>query len=240
MELYGNGIGYNDAEFILDQDINKYINIAKSFPYFDKLSPTRKAALIDIAYTHGQTGYSKYKNLFGLLEKENWKEAGDSLLNTKWYQYGSEGIKERVNKVRTMLQDDKMVYHSGGSVKDNVIDPGYVSGRGNVSAILEGGEIVIPKDVIAGNQSLYDTLASSLLSGDLKRNNESLTESINSAMEKTSNTLSSTMASILSSTTNTIVQTFNTSNSMSSGGRNISDGNLLNNMDLLSIMQGMI
>lgn len=83
--LSSRGLPDDVIERLFEDDINHiYDNFVKTFKWFDDLSDSRKAALIDMAYCHGWKKFLDYKNMLSFIEQNNFSEAGREMLDSNW------------------------------------------------------------------------------------------------------------------------------------------------------------
>jgi len=209
-----------DALKLMHEDVyTRYTKAKNKIPNWDEIGEPRKAAIIDWMYNVGQNVNTKWPNTWDAIRAGDWNTVAHNFEVSDWAKQNVDRVKANVDMIRT----GKWAYHTGG----------FVPGRGSKAAILQGGELVIPREVIANNQLLYDTLANDIISGNLHETSRSIKESIVKAGKESSSIMSSALANTMNSVSNTIINSVSNSNSTSSG-----ETNLLQNADLLTILQG--
>jgi len=62
------GISEREAEFLLDNDIVECVQDLATFSYWNKLTPSQQAALIDLRFCLGAAGYRDFKRMNKALE----------------------------------------------------------------------------------------------------------------------------------------------------------------------------
>lgn len=80
--LEDKGISEEEAEILLGRDIAECVSDLKTYPYWDSLTDTRKAALVDMRFCLGRGGFSKFKQMHAAFEAEDYREASRQLLDS--------------------------------------------------------------------------------------------------------------------------------------------------------------
>lgn len=87
------GIGFNleegftlyECQLILEHRIQKLIGqLQLRVPAFRGLNYARQVVLIDMAYNLGMEGLLKFKKMLNAIEKNDWEEAAEELLDSKY------------------------------------------------------------------------------------------------------------------------------------------------------------
>jgi len=87
--LCAGSIALTDAHIfqLFREDIEQAKKDAKAFFFkFNDLSDVRKVILIDMAFNLGLTNLSGFKKFLAALNKQDWNNAADEMVNSKWYQ----------------------------------------------------------------------------------------------------------------------------------------------------------
>jgi len=80
-----NGITINEAEMLLDNDIERVVKeLEKWLTVFKELSDNRKAALIDMSYNLGFNKLFQFRKFLAALQKQDFEEAAKEMLDSKW------------------------------------------------------------------------------------------------------------------------------------------------------------
>ena len=79
------GITEEEAEYLLMHDLEKAEKDAEKFPVYSKLNQTRKDVLIEMVFNLGYTRLSKFKKMFEALEKGDYSEAANQMLDSSWH-----------------------------------------------------------------------------------------------------------------------------------------------------------
>lgn len=78
------GISPDEAMMMLDNDIERAINSARVFKWFDGLSDTRQNAIICMIFNLGLGGFSEFKNMIKAFEDKDYALASKEMLDSKW------------------------------------------------------------------------------------------------------------------------------------------------------------
>ena len=98
------GISEQGAFVILLDDVNKCVDKLSELQVFNALTPTRKAALINMCYNLGFEGLMKFKNMFKALGDDNYELATHEMLNSKWALQ----VPNRAGRLAAAMLTDKM------------------------------------------------------------------------------------------------------------------------------------
>ena len=93
------GLRPAEVELMLKNDIDEAENIAKKLvPAYDKLSESRKAVLINMAFNLGETRLAGFKNTLKFINSGDYVQAAKNMRDSLWYkQVGARA--ERLAKV---------------------------------------------------------------------------------------------------------------------------------------------
>lgn len=84
-EKFGGGVSQMEAEFLLQNDINRVISqIRTRWPWFDKLDEARKGVLCAMAFQMGLEGLGKFALTLKHVEAGDYARAADELLDSRW------------------------------------------------------------------------------------------------------------------------------------------------------------
>ena len=79
------GITLEEAELLLKNDLEKAEKEAEKFPVYSKLNQARKDVLIEMVFNMGYSRLSKFKKMFEALEKGDYSEAANQMLDSAWH-----------------------------------------------------------------------------------------------------------------------------------------------------------
>ncbi len=90
------------AEKFLQQDIQIAHDEIKDKPFFKAAdTPARQEALVEMSYQLGLPSLLGFKNSLKMIEEGRWKEAGDNLRKSKWYQQTPKRAKRIIRMIET-------------------------------------------------------------------------------------------------------------------------------------------
>ena len=95
------GITREEAELMLDKDMNDAINDASSLPYWEQLSPVRKIVISDMVYNLGLTRLRGFKKMHAAIELGDYNLAGHEMQDSKWYRQTERRAKVLVQAMTT-------------------------------------------------------------------------------------------------------------------------------------------
>ena len=75
---------------------------------FKKLDDNKKEVVVDMAYNMGLPKLSEFKKFKAAIEKDDYKTAGDELINSKWYWQVGNRSKHHVNIFRNIKENDNV------------------------------------------------------------------------------------------------------------------------------------
>lgn len=83
--LTDRGISTTEALYLLDDDINYFINKLSHFvPCFAALNEARQIVLCDMCFNLGVQGLLNFTQMMLALEAQNYTLAAQEMLNSKW------------------------------------------------------------------------------------------------------------------------------------------------------------
>ncbi len=103
-ERRGGGITESEAEYLLDNDINKVVGHLKRFDWFNAMNEARKAVMISMAFQLGITGLLAFTKTIRYITAMNYHAAADEMLDSKW----AKQTPERALKMSVMLRSGMM------------------------------------------------------------------------------------------------------------------------------------
>lgn len=86
------GISHDEIMLMLDNDIETATHNCEFYPWFSKLSDTRKAACIDLIFNLGANKFRGFVKFIAAMGAGNYDVAAAELVASKWYlQVGKRG-----------------------------------------------------------------------------------------------------------------------------------------------------
>ncbi|BDU38740.1 glycoside hydrolase family protein [Vibrio nigripulchritudo] len=98
--LADNGITEQEAEALLDNDINTAIEQAKTLPFFDELNEPRQAVIVDMVFNLGFPRFLMFKKTLMAIEAGQWNVASVEMLNSRWARQ----VGKRANTLSEMMR----------------------------------------------------------------------------------------------------------------------------------------
>ncbi len=82
--LYLNPITEEEGEYLLRSDMTRCVIDLSTFPWFQGLNDARKAALLDMRFNLGPTGFRRFKKMIAALKAEDYGDAAAEMLDSRW------------------------------------------------------------------------------------------------------------------------------------------------------------
>ena len=90
-----------EAMYLLDNDIKEYVEEVKNrIPLFDTLSTNRQNVLVNMAFNLGIYGLLRFKKMLLAVEKQDWDEAANQMLDSRWIKQVGNRSKELADIMR--------------------------------------------------------------------------------------------------------------------------------------------
>jgi lysozyme len=91
----------HEANYLFDNDFSDALRECQdNFKFFNKLTPARQAVLIDMCFNLGITKLKKFITTLGHIERGEYKEAADSMLQSLW----ADQVKTRALTLSNMMR----------------------------------------------------------------------------------------------------------------------------------------
>jgi len=98
----GGGISQQEAEYLLQNDINGVIQaLERQISFWNSLNEPRKAVLMNMAFQMGVGGLMKFKRTLAMIEAGEYAQAADNMLTSLWAKQTPRRAKEMANQMRT-------------------------------------------------------------------------------------------------------------------------------------------
>jgi len=99
----GGGISQQEAEFLLDNDIERIlIALHNKLEWFSRLPPRKKRALANMAFQMGIQGLFGFRRMLAALKRGDYSAAQREALDSKW----AKQTPERAREVASWLGED--------------------------------------------------------------------------------------------------------------------------------------
>ena len=98
----GGGLSDSEIGYLLSNDIEeKTAQVLAALPWASKLSETRRAVLINMAFQLGINGLLKFKRALGSIEDGQYSEAAMEMLDSLWAQQTPDRAKRLAKQMTT-------------------------------------------------------------------------------------------------------------------------------------------
>jgi lysozyme len=79
------GISKSEAMILLNNDLQiSIMELETNFDWFTDLNDTRQRAIVNMCFNLGLTKLMKFKNMLSAIERQDFDEAADEALDSKW------------------------------------------------------------------------------------------------------------------------------------------------------------
>ncbi|WP_421868113.1 glycoside hydrolase family protein [Marinobacter adhaerens] len=78
------GISRDEADFMLDNDIDQVERQLETVDEYRDLDPVRQTVIANMAFNLGFAGLMGFKNMWAAIARRDWDRAADEMLNSKW------------------------------------------------------------------------------------------------------------------------------------------------------------
>ena len=83
--LEGKGITKEEAMILLDNGIDEFkFALEETYDWFENLSESRQAVIINMAFNLGMSGFGKFKKMISAIESFDWDEASVQMMHSRW------------------------------------------------------------------------------------------------------------------------------------------------------------
>jgi lysozyme len=99
--IEGKGITENEARYLLKNDIDEcFSDLQNIFPEFSSLTENRQAALIDMRFNLGGSGFRKFKKTIEAVQEYRFSDAEKEMKASLWFHQ----VKDRAKKLCAMMR----------------------------------------------------------------------------------------------------------------------------------------
>ncbi len=78
------GISRDEADFMLDNDIDQVERQLETVDEYRDLDAVRQAVIANMAYNLGFAGLMGFKNMWTAIGRRDWKSASEQMMQSKW------------------------------------------------------------------------------------------------------------------------------------------------------------
>lgn len=94
-----NGISKEEAEILLNNDINNIIKTLNKYKWYNDINIKAQDIVIEMTYNLGITSFLNFKNFIEYLRQKNYTLAGLEMINSKWHKQLPQRSNELYNKM---------------------------------------------------------------------------------------------------------------------------------------------
>ncbi|ELE5025658.1 glycoside hydrolase family protein [Vibrio fluvialis] len=99
--LQDNGISQQEAETLLQHDLDAAVKNAETLPYFASLNDARQAVIVDMIFNLGLPRFGMFKKMIAAIEQKLWHVAANEMLNSRWARQVGKRAKTLSEMMRT-------------------------------------------------------------------------------------------------------------------------------------------
>lgn len=91
----------DEIDYLLKNDVEEVVQeLKKALPWFEALSPNRKAVLTNMGFNLGVAGLLGFKNTLELIKTGQYDKAASAMLQSKW----AKQVGNRANELSNMMR----------------------------------------------------------------------------------------------------------------------------------------
>lgn len=98
--LQDNGISQEEADTLLQHDLDSAIKEAESLLFFSSLNEPRQAVIVNMVFNLGLPRFGMFKKMIAAIEDEHWTVAAAEMLNSRWARQ----VGKRANTLSEMMR----------------------------------------------------------------------------------------------------------------------------------------
>jgi lysozyme len=92
--LRAKGITHDEAQFLLENDLDECIADCLTFPWFADLDPVRQRVIVNMRFNLGPSKLRAFKNTLGYVQRGEYLLAAEGMLASRWArQVGARAIR---------------------------------------------------------------------------------------------------------------------------------------------------
>lgn len=90
----GGGITEDEGYYLLENDIQKAVAIAETYPWFSGLNDARQNVVVEMIFNLGPRRFMSFKKMIAAIEAKDFKEAAAQALDSRWaVQVGNRALR---------------------------------------------------------------------------------------------------------------------------------------------------
>ena len=99
------GISAEEADMLLQNDLQHIEAQALTFPWYVTLDAVRQAVILSLIFNLGLRGWQQFVNTIKLIESGQYAKAADALMESKW----AKQVGQRANRLSEMMRAGVLV-----------------------------------------------------------------------------------------------------------------------------------
>ena len=105
------GISRYEAMFLLENDVERMLAEVSKLSFWHKLNEARQLVIANMCFNLGIVRLKKFKRMFTALSYENYDEAANEMLDSKWAR---RDVGSRALRLADMMRSGEIPDHYGG------------------------------------------------------------------------------------------------------------------------------
>lgn len=101
--LRDKGISHDEAQFLLENDLDECIKDCLAFPWFADLDEIRQRAIVDLRFNLGRAKLRTFTNTLAAMARKDYPRAASNLRQSQWYRQ----VKTRGPRIVAMIETGK-------------------------------------------------------------------------------------------------------------------------------------
>lgn len=97
------GISHDEAQFLLENDIDACVRDCATFPWFADLDPVRQRVIVDMRFNLGPSKLRGFTNTLAAVGRGDYAQATRGMLASKW----AKQVKGRAVRLAEMMRTGK-------------------------------------------------------------------------------------------------------------------------------------
>lgn len=92
--LEHNGLSDDEAEFLLNNDVDDALKDCKTLFFWHELSETRKQVIANMVFNMGLPTVLDFNNMIAAIDRKDWPKAAEEMLDSTWARQVGSRAKE--------------------------------------------------------------------------------------------------------------------------------------------------
>jgi lysozyme len=95
-----NGISYDEAMFMLQNDVARCMKEAASFKWYTELTEDRQVAIVNMIFNLGMPRFQKFKGFIAAMSEHDYDRAAFEMMDSRWAVQVGDRAKRLANIIR--------------------------------------------------------------------------------------------------------------------------------------------